>query len=607
MAEPYLDIHTADGRTLRRPLGDKPLTIGRHPDNALTIAEDTASRFHCVIEKIAGGYRVRDLKSRNGTKLNDQKIDAARLNPGDTLAIGKTTFRLMDADAAEAPARAKPPVAKPAATKPAATKPAPARAAKRDDDAPIPLEADELLTGGSSSDDEPDRSIVLEPVEDGDDAGPVSSEASMATLRKLATQGEGSALTEQDIVLLNSRGETVHAALGKDGDEARESQEGVRIMRLLLLSCARTRATDLHVEPKASDYTVRLRIDGTMVEAMHLDRKTAHRLVGVTKILSDIDISQRAIVQEGHFSVQLSGRRIDYRVSFTPSVHGQKLVIRVLDLANAPRFLTELKMPEWMAIQIKRVSRQDAGMILVTGPTGSGKTTTLYTVLRDIDVSQRNVVTIEDPVEYQLPGVTQIPVDAQKGNNFAQLLRSILRQDPDVILLGEVRDKETAMTAMQAAMTGHLVLSTVHAKDTIGTIFRLLDLGIEPYLVASALNLVVAQRLVRVLCPHCKVEKKPTPQQQMRMGRALEGMSHIFIPAGCPRCMGTGYAGRRAIFELLQVNDEIRDIILKSPTITAIRDTLKMEVFTTLQQNGYKLVAEGIASMDEIERVTGTE
>lgn len=605
MPEPHLDIRTADGRTLRRPLSDKPLTIGRHPDNALTIAEDTASRFHCVIEKIPGGFRVRDLKSRNGIKLNDQKIETARLKNGDVLSIGKTAFRFIDPPAAEATK---------AATKDAPQSPTrpppktPARAVKTpglrgEDDAPIAMQPDPADDAMEPS----VESIVLEPVEEGEEAGAVSSGDSIAALRKLAAQGGGSKLSEQDLVLMNSRGETVHAALGKEGDEARESQEGVRVMRLLLLSCARTRATDLHVEPKASDYTVRMRVDGTMVEAMHLDRRTAHRLVGVTKVLSDIDISQRAIVQEGHFSVQLAGRRIDYRVSFTPSVHGQKLVIRVLDLANAPRFLAELQMPDWMGLQIKRVSRQDAGMVLVAGPTGSGKTTTLYTVLRDVDVNTRNVVTIEDPVEYQLPGVTQIPVDAQKGNNFAQLLRSILRQDPDVILLGEIRDKETAMTAMQAAMTGHLVLSTVHAKDTIGTIFRLLDLGIEPYLVASALNLVVAQRLVRILCPHCKVEKKPTPQQQMRMGKAIEGMTKIYIPAGCPKCLGTGYAGRRAIFELLQVTDEIRDIILKSPTITAIRESLKMEVFTSLQQNGYKLVAEGIASMDEIERVTGTE
>ncbi len=605
MTEPYLDIRTADGRTLRKPLGDKPLTIGRHPDNALNIAEDTASRFHCVIEKIPSGYRVRDLKSRNGIKLNNQKIETASLKNGDTLSIGKTIFRFVfdaPAEAANKPAKPVPP--------PRPLKSTPNRPPTHAVNPVIPHEEEEAPIAMRADPEEavqPVEPIVLEPVEDDEGESGSTSEDSLAALRKFAAQGEGENLSEHDLILANSRGETVHAAMGKEGDEARESQEGVRIMRLLLLSCARTRATDLHVEPKASDYIVRLRIDGTMVEAMHLDRRTAQRLVGVTKVLSDIDISQRAIVQEGHFSVQLAGRRIDYRVSFTPSVHGQKLVIRVLDLANAPRYLTDLQMPEWMSNQVRRVSKQDAGMILVTGPTGSGKTTTLYTVLRDIDVNQRNVVTIEDPVEYQLPGVTQIPVDAHKGNNFAQLLRSILRQDPDVILLGEIRDKETAMTAMQAAMTGHLVLSTVHAKDTIGTIFRLLDLGIEPYLVASALNLVIAQRLVRVLCPHCKVEKKPTPQQQMRMGKAIEGMTRIYIPAGCSKCMGTGYAGRRAIFELLHVTDEIRDLILKSPTITAIRDSLKMEVFTSLQHNGYKLVAEGIASMEEIERVTGTE
>ena len=609
-------MKTRDGRSTQLPLGDKPVTIGRHSDNVVTVVDDLASRFHCVIEKGPQGFRVRDLKARNGTKVNDQRIETAVLKPGDVLRVGDTEFRFVDSGApasgsllelAQAMEESAPSIQRPQSAKAPlrpVPPPSPRSASPRK---PAPSER-KPQPAARPAEDEPVESIVLETsdAEEPRESGP-STEESIRSLRNLASANDAN-MSESEIALVNARGQTVHAAgASDDPNSQRESQEGTRIMRLLLLSCFRARATDLHVEPKISDYVVRIRVDGTMVEAMHLDKKTAGRLVGVVKILSDIDIAQRSIIQEGHFSVLLPGRRVDYRVSLTPSMHGQKLVIRVLDLANAPRLLTELQMPEWMVNQIRRVSKQDAGMVLVSGPTGSGKTTTLYTVLRDIDVQQRNVVTIEDPVEYQIGGVTQIPVDAQKGNDFATLLRSILRQDPDVILLGEIRDKETSMTAMQAAMTGHLVLSTVHAKDTIGSIFRLLDLGVEPYLVASALNLVVAQRLVRVLCPYCKLEKKPTPQQQMKMGKSVEGMGKIYIPVGCPKCMNTGYNGRRGVYELLQVTDEIRDVILKNPTISAIRDKLAMSAFSTLQQNGFKLVAEGAASMEEIERVTGTD
>jgi general secretion pathway protein E len=246
-------------------------------------------------------------------------------------------------------------------------------------------------------------------------------------------------------------------------------------------------------------------------------------------------------------------------------------------------------------------------MVLSCGPTGSGKTTTLYSVLRAIDVNQRNVITIEDPVEYEIAGVTQMPIDQHQGNTFHGLLRSVLRQDPDVILLGEIRDKETATTAMQAAMTGHLVLSTVHAKDTVSTIFRLLNLGVEPYLVASGLNVVIAQRLVRLLCPHCKVDKHPTPQQTMQMQKFVEGVGKVYVPNGCERCMQTGYIGRRAVFEMLTISDDIRDSILQNPTISAIRAAMQKIMFTSLRENGYRLVAEGLTSVDEADRVTGTE
>src|SRR5207248_1847577 len=257
--------------------------------------------------------------------------------------------------------------------------------------------------------------------------------------------------------------------------------------------------------------------------------------------------------------------------SFAPAMFGQKCVVRILDTANTPYHVWDLQLPEWMFEEIQRAMKGDSGMFLVCGPTGSGKTSTLYAVIRDIDVSERNVVTIEDPVEIQLDGVTQIPVNDQQGNTFSALLRSVLRQDPDAILVGEVRDPETARIALQAAITGHLVFSTVHSRDTIGTIFRLLDLGVEPYLVASGLQLVLGQRLVRVLCPYCKMPVKATGDQLARMGEAGQGLTKIFLPKGCPRCMNTGFSGRRAMFELLRTNDAMRDVIMKNPSLNELQ------------------------------------
>jgi general secretion pathway protein E len=305
--------------------------------------------------------------------------------------------------------------------------------------------------------------------------------------------------------------------------------------------------------------------------------------------------------------VNVPGRRVDYRVSLTPSMHGQKLVIRVLDSAGAPSRMHELGLVPWMYEKLRSIAIKDAGLLLACGPTGSGKTTTLYSCLRELDVDHRNAITIEDPVEYYLEGCTQIPIDHDQGNTFANILRSVLRQDPDVIFVGEIRDTETATVAMQAAMTGHLVYSTVHAKDTISSVFRLLDLGVESYLVANALSLILAQRLIRVLCPTCKRPIKPTPGQAMKMGHQVEGLAKIHVPAGCRRCLRTGFIGRRAVFELLEINDSMRDVILKTPTIQAMREIADQGLFMSLQQFGYHLVAEGLSSMDEVERVSGID
>ena len=411
---------------------------------------------------------------------------------------------------------------------------------------------------------------------------------------------------ENEIALVSARGKMVHAA-----GMASDSYEAVGWLRLLLLLCCRSRATDIHFEPKGEDYLLRMRVDGTMVEVCRLANALGIRLSALVKVLSEIDIAQKNSVQEGHFSAQVprsrreDSPRIDYRVSFAPSVYGQKLVIRVLDTAQAPLHVRNLQLPDWMCAEVERVIRQDSGMVLVCGPTGSGKTTTLYALIRGSGVAERNVVTIEDPVEIQLDGVTQIPVDPTHDKSFSDLLRSTLRQDPDVILIGEIRDADTARVAMQAAITGHLVFSTVHAQNTAGTIFRLLDLGAEPYLVSQALHLVLAQRLVRQLCPVCRTPVQPSSEQLKKMGPIADRVKKIYEPQGCPQCLNTGFSGRRAIFELITATDELRDLITRSPTATQIYQALSKTPFKRLQASGYELVARGIASFAEVERVVG--
>ncbi|MGD0390899.1 MAG: GspE/PulE family protein, partial [Tepidisphaeraceae bacterium] len=347
------------------------------------------------------------------------------------------------------------------------------------------------------------------------------------------------------------------------------------------------------------------------IDAVTVSKELGVKLLSAVKVLSDIDIAQRNIVQEGHFSAkvptktkrEMIERRVDYRVSFAPAMHGQKLVIRVLDAANAPLHIDDLQLPAKAREIIRHTSEQDAGMILVCGPTGSGKTTTLYAILRDIDITQRNVVTIEDPVEIQLDGVTQIPVNDAQGNSFSALLRSVLRQDPDVILVGEIRDAETARVAVQAGMTGHLVFSTVHAREAISGLFRLLDLGVEPYIVASGLQVVVAQRLVRQLCPHCKVAKPPTAEQLKKFaGVGITHVKQVFQAKGCKKCLGTGYFGRRAVFEVLVATPKLRDTILKNPSLEGCQKALTPEGYISLQDSGYRLIAEGAAGFDEVEK-----
>jgi general secretion pathway protein E len=583
MESAYLEL--TENKTRRKvPLDGGPLTVGRNFTNLLVIEEPMASRFHCVIESAAEGFIVRDLDSRNGTKVNGKLIKAYRVGNGDVISIGKTEMKLVV----------------PSDKKQAAGRP---KVAEHQE----PLEEFAELVTDDALVEEEDAPVALDPVAAAD-AAPGDYEK---TLRDRAESLVDRSFTDWEIALVNARGKVAHPpTTAKNRAPAGDT---VTLLRLILLVCFRSRATDIHVEPKQDDVLVRVRVDGTMVDVVRLTKDLGIKLSSVVKILSDIDISQKNIVQEGHFSArvptraagsQSPERRVDYRVSFAPAMFGQKLVVRVLDTSNAPLHIDDLQLPPRALSIIKKTSEQESGMILVCGPTGSGKTTTLYAILRDIDTTESNVVTIEDPVEIQLEGVTQIPVNDAQGNTFSAMLRSVLRQDPDVILIGEIRDAETARVGVQAGMTGHLVFSTVHSRDTVGGVFRLLDLGVEPYVVGSGLHLVLAQRLVRQLCAHCKVGKAPTAEQAKKMAEyGITNVAKVFTAKGCKRCLGTGHLGRRGVFELLSTTPAMREVILKNPTVMDIQKALDPEHYIRLQESGYQLVAEGAASFEEIEKV----
>jgi len=545
----YWHLKPIRGSSQALRLSKESVSIGRHPDNTIPLTDDMASRFHAKIEPDRdGGYLCQDLNSRNGTRVNDARISVVKLKPGDILRIGSHEF-LIEYDGGDSYAGAA----------------ASSLAESNSDDAKLE-----------------DTSL---------DAGWTAS--LVATLDELPPK-----MSEAEAVSIIDAGGRPSSALAGTSD-------GPNGVRLLLQLASKARATDIHVENKGEKFSVRMRVDGQMIPIGFMPVRVGELIYGLIKTAAQMRAAARDAVQEGHFSARIGDRRVEYRVSFTPSVHGQKLVLRVLDDRLSPHTLSDLGLAPYMAQRVRRVCDQDHGLLLVCGPTGSGKTTTLYAGLREIDREARNVVTIEDPVEYQLDNVTQIPVDEQKENSFNNLLRSVLRQDPDVILVGEIRDEETARTAMQAAMTGHVVFSTVHSKDTISAVFRLLDLKVEPFLVVNALDLVLAQRLLRVLCEHCKREIPIPPGTATRLGKYLGGKNKMFTSVGCGKCLRTGYRGRRAIYELLDVNNELRDVILRDPSITAMRKIIDQGLFTTLAQSGWRLVAEGATSLDEVDHVAG--
>lgn len=554
------------------------ITIGRQDDNDIVLSDVKASRRHCVIEMKNGGILLRDLKSHNGTWIGGNRVIEAKLSLGETLRIGDTMIRVLPEEIETVDAEAIPT----------------AEVVLEDDDEDVIIEA--VPTGSA------DKSLVARTLAAQNIVrGPLSKQ--LAPLMQACIEvapALGAPESMRDLRLLNRKSEPVKVAEG-----AARSSEALDSLKQLLFVAFRTRATDIHIEPKAEIYSIRFRIDGLMHAVGEVTPKVGSAILNVIKILCEQDISKRTIVQEGSFAVELPTRRVDFRISLTPTTHGQKLALRFLDKATVPSQFENLGMDLDAVAELTRICQMDSGVVILAGPTGSGKTTTLYTALGTIDARTRNIVTIEDPVEYELVNTTQISIDARHNVTFASVLGTILRQDPDVILVGEVRDEETAKMAMQAAMTGHLVLTTIHARDTVGTIFRLLDLGVEPFLVANAMTLCISQRLVRVLCPNCKRPFRPDPSMIRRMN--LEGRPHgdFYEAVGCRKCMNTGYRGRMALFEMLLFTPQVRDVILSGPTIGDIRKAAGEWMFHSLTESGYRKVIEGVTTIQEVDRVAG--
>lgn len=386
-------------------------------------------------------------------------------------------------------------------------------------------------------------------------------------------------------------------------DDGGESSGVLRLIETILKTAISSRASDIHIESSEKNCIVRCRIDGMLAEIFVLDKDIYPPLVSRLKMLSNLDIAEHRKPQDGRFSVQVLGRDYDFRISTLPVIHGESVVMRILDKSKAIIKLSELGMLEDNLAKFSRLTRTPYGVLLVTGPTGSGKTTTLYAALNDIKSVETKMITVEDPVEYQMDMIQQVNVNVKAGLTFASSLRSILRQDPDVIMIGEIRDQETLRIAIQAALTGHLVFSTLHTNDAISAVARVVEMGIEPYLVSGALIGVEAQRLVRKLCPHCKQKITPTPMQLDRIIHLIPDDFAFYAPVGCGKCSQTGYLGREMISEVLPISDKISSLIAKNATKEELKSVALAEGFKDFFTDGIRRAAMGITSIEEVYRV----
>ncbi len=429
-------------------------------------------------------------------------------------------------------------------------------------------------------------------------------EAFDQALASIYSQSDGAAAMVGDVEQDMDLSRLIHD-LPKTEDllDAENDAPVIRMINVLLSQAVRENASDIHVEPFETRSVVRFRIDGTLKDVVEPHRALHAAMVSRIKIMADLDISEKRLPQDGRITLRLAGRPVDVRVSTLPTGHGERVVLRLLD-KNAERLdLARLGMSEDTLAAMDRLVHQPHGIVLVTGPTGSGKTTTLYSALSRIDAAQTNVMTVEDPIEYDLDGIGQTQVNSRIDMSFARALRAILRQDPDVIMIGEIRDLETAQIAVQASLTGHLVLATLHTNDTVSAVTRLTDMGVEPFLLSSSLLAVLAQRLVRCLCTECRESYVPDATELALLGETSRPQK-LYRPVGCASCGHGGYRKRTGIFELLHVNDGLRRLIHDRVQEQLLREYAVQGGMRVLRQDGVRLVVSGVTSLEELLRVT---
>jgi type II secretory ATPase GspE/PulE/Tfp pilus assembly ATPase PilB-like protein len=397
-------------------------------------------------------------------------------------------------------------------------------------------------------------------------------------------------------------------AKGNDGGRSKQAEKsrGFISAKELVYDAIMRRATDIHLEPKEDEYSVRYRIDGVMYPAEPFDRAMGESIVNIFKVLGAMDITEKRKSQDGSFRAQLEKRTIDFRAATQGTGSGEKISLRILDQSNSVSKLEQLNMRKQMLEQLREIIHQPHGLFLSCGPTGAGKSTTLYAVLNDIDAYQQNIITVEDPVEYKIANVTQIEVNTKSGNTFGNSLRSILRQDPDIVMIGEIRDAETAKIACQAANTGHMVFSTVHANDTISALYRVVDLGVEPFLLSSALSGILGQRLVRRLCDECKEKYSPKPELLKQAGLPADKVEAFYRPPAnpdspCANCGGLGYRGRLGVFELLVITERLRDMVRENKQVAEIRSEARKNGMLYMKEEGLRLVVKGLTSIQELQ------
>ena len=381
----------------------------------------------------------------------------------------------------------------------------------------------------------------------------------------------------------------------------------IKIVNLILAQAVKEKASDIHIEPFQNTLKLRYRVDGELTQAESPPKALQLAITSRIKILAGLNIAERRVPQDGRFRIKVMGKEVDLRISILPTAHGEKIVIRILDKSSLTATIDQMGMDSSTLDRFKKAIDAPHGMILVTGPTGSGKTTTLYSVLHELNGPNYNIVTVEDPIEYEVMGINQVAVRADIGLDFASALRSILRQDPDIVMVGEIRDNETADIAVKAALTGHQVLSTLHTNDAAGAITRLDDMGIEPFLISSSILMSCAQRLVRRVCTNCREEFTPEPEMFEKLGMKPSADGVFFHGTGCDRCKGRGYLGRVAVIEALPVTEAVRRLIIKRASSAVIKNQAISEGMKTLRMVGVEKALEGITTLEEVWRVTSED